>query len=127
MEQKRNGLYFYVAVIFSLGVLAYSAWLILGSVLSYKEGQTESFYYSLILGLIGVALSISSLTTMRRRIQIIKTQSLKTLTTEICEKCNFKRVRTFKAGDYINKKTEACPQCKADLTISMIYRESPKE
>jgi hypothetical protein len=72
MEQKKNSLYFYVTVIFSLGILAYSAWLILGSVLSYNEGQTESFYYSLILGLIGVALSISSLTTMRRRIQIIK-------------------------------------------------------
>jgi len=127
MKQKKDGLYFYVSFIFSLGVLAYSAWLILSSVLSYNEGQTESFYYSLILGLIGVALSISSLATMRRRIQIIKSQSLKTLTTEICEKCNFKKVREFKAGDYVNKKTEACPQCKADLAISMIYKESPKE
>jgi hypothetical protein len=127
MEQKKGGLYFYMAVLFSLGVLAYSLWLIFGSVTSYSESQTEQFYYSLILGLIGIALSISSLSTMRRRIQVIKSQSFKTFSIEFCEKCSFKKLREFKLGDYVHQKVGACPQCGGDLRITAIYAESPKE
>ena len=126
-DQKKGGLYFYIAVFFSLGVLAYSAWLIISAVTSYGESQSDNFYYSLILGLMGVALSVSSLTSMRRRIQIIKAQSVKTLAVEFCEKCSFKKIREFKAGDYVQKKIGTCPQCSGDLLISSIYSEAPKE
>ncbi len=112
---------------FSVGVLAYSVYLILGSVNSYSEGQTEQFYYSVILGLIGIALAVSSLSTMRRRIQVIKSQSFKTFTVDFCEKCSFKKLREFKVGDYVHLKVGACPQCGADLRINTIYAESPKD
>jgi hypothetical protein len=126
-EQRKGSLYFYAVVFFSLGVLAYSAWLIISSATSYSEGQRENFYYSLILGLMGVALSVSSLTSIRRRIQIIKAQSMKILTVEFCEKCSFKRIREFKVGDYVQKNLGKCPQCVGDLLISMIYSETPKD
>ena len=126
-ERKRGGLYFYLAIIFSLAVFAYSAFLIGDSIAKYGAEKTESFYYSLVLGLIGVGLSVSSLSTMRRRIQITKTQNLKTLSVEFCEKCGFKKVREFTVGDYVQKKTGPCPQCKGDLLINAIYSESPKQ
>jgi hypothetical protein len=126
-ERKRGGLYFYLAVIFSVVVFAYSAFLILDSITKYGAERPESFYYSLVLGLIGVGLAVSSLTTMRRRIQIIKTQNLKTFTVELCEKCGFKKVREFKVGDYVQKKIGACQQCSSDLLVNAIYSESPKQ
>jgi hypothetical protein len=116
--QKKSGFYFYLAIIFSIGVLAYSAWLIFSSVISYEQGQTGEFYYGLILGAIGVGLSVSSLSTMRRRMQTIKTKELKNFTVEYCEKCYL---------DYVYKKIGACPQCKEELLISQIYSEYPKE
>ena len=125
--QKKSGFYFYLAIIFSIGVLAYSAWLIFNSVISYEQGQTGEFYYGLILGAIGVGLSVSSLSTMRRRMQTIKTKELKNFTVEYCEKCYFKKLREFKVGDYVYKKIGACPQCKEELLISQIYSEYPKE
>ena len=127
MEKKKGGLYFYMAIIFSVAVFAYSAFLIFDSITKYGAERPESFYYSLVLGLIGVGLSVSSLTTMRRRIQIIKTQNLKTFTVELCEKCGFKKVREFKVGDYVQKKIGACQQCSSDLFVSAIYSESPKQ
>ena len=126
-EKKRSGLYFYLAIIFSVAVFAYSAYIILDSITKYSAERTGSFYYSLVLGLIGVGLSVSSLPTMRRRIQIIKTQDLKTFTVELCEKCGFKKVREFKVGDYVQKKVGACQQCNSDLLVNAIYSESPKE
>jgi hypothetical protein len=127
MEKKRGGLYFHVALMFSVGVLVYSGWLIYDSILSYGEGQTEKFYYTLILGLIGVAVAVSSLTTMKRRIQIIKTQATKSFTVELCEKCGFKKIREFKVGDYVHKKIGACTQCGGELLVNSIYAESPEE
>ena len=127
MDQKRSGMYFYLAVMFSIGVLAYSVYIIFNTVTTSGESPNESFYYNLILGLIGIGLSVSSLSTMRRRMQFVKAQAIKTFSVEFCEKCSYKKVRDFKVGDYVHKKIGACPQCAGDLQITSIYSVSPKE
>ncbi|MGQ9543942.1 MAG: hypothetical protein ACUVTM_07705 [Candidatus Bathyarchaeia archaeon] len=115
-----------MALIFSLGVLVYSVWLIYGVATSYDEGKVEGLY-NLALGVMGILLAISSLTTMRRRIQAAKAQSMRTLTVEFCERCGFKSVRGFKVGDYVHKRVGSCSQCSGELVIDMIYTESPRE
>lgn len=114
-----------MALMFSLAVLAYSAWLIYGAASSYDEGKAETLY-NLALGVMGVLLAVSSLTTMRRRIQAARAQSIRTLTVELCEKCGFKSVREFKVGDYVHKRLGPCRQCNGDLLIDMIYSEPLK-
>jgi len=45
-----------------------------------------------------------------------------------CSSCNLKRIRDFKAGDYINKDDEPCTRCDGNMRVVGIHKLSdPKE
>lgn len=43
---------------------------------------------------------------------------------EQCSSCNAILKRTFKAGDYVFKKTDLCSSCKGQMTITKIFGET---
>ena len=84
MERKPGGTYLYLAVLFSLLVLAYSLWVLYSTVASYQEGQIENFYFGVIASFIGMGLAISSLAATRKRIVVLRSMASRTLTTVLC-------------------------------------------
>ena len=115
--------YFYIVAFFSLGVLAYSLWILYDSYTSYLEGRIGNFYMGLVIAVIGIGLAISSLTTLRKRVGMLQAKETRTITTEFCQKCSYKKIRKFKTGDYVHKRVKKCSQCGGDLIISSIYVE----
>jgi len=126
-DLNKGRTYFYIVILFSLAVLAYSLWILYDSYTAYLEGRTGNFYMGLVIGAIGIGLAISSLTTLRKRIIMIQTMEPRTVTVEFCNKCQYKKIRKFKKGDYVHKKTKKCPQCGTNLVISEIYVEAKKK
>ncbi len=106
-----------------MGVLLYSTYMIYNSLSSYKEGHVENFYIGIIVGVMGIGLAVSSLTTLRKRLFMLKAMDKRVVTVERCNKCSFKKIRTFEKGDYINKRIGKCSQCKGDIFIAAIYLE----
>ncbi len=106
-----------------MGVLLYSLYILYSSLSSYKEGHAENFYIGIVIGIMGIGLAISSLTTLRKRIFMLKAMGKQVVTVEFCDKCSFNKVRLFEKGDYINKKIGKCTQCDGDLFITAIYLE----
>lgn len=127
MERKPGGTYLYLAVLFSLLVLAYSLWVLYSTVASYQEGQIENFYFGVIASFIGMGLAISSLAATRKRIVVLRSMASRTLTTVLCEKCGFKMMRLFSVGDYVHKEIGKCQQCDGTMTIASIYAEEAKK
>ncbi len=127
MERKPGETYLYLAVVFSLLVLAYSLWVLYSSISSYQEGQLENFYFGIIASFIGMGLAVSSLAATRKRILTIRSMASRTLTTILCGKCGFKMVRLFSVGDYIHKEIGKCQQCDGTMTITSIYAEEMKK
>lgn len=119
--------YLYLLIAFSIAVLGYSIWMLYTSILSMREGNMESFYYTMFISLIGIMLAVSSLTQIRRRISILPRIGAKVLTVALCDKCNFKAIRNFTAGDYVFKVAGKCQQCNETMYISQIYQEEPKK
>ena len=115
MERKPGGTYLYLAVLFSLLVLAYSLWVLYSSIASYQEGQLENFYFGIVASFIGMALAASSLAATRKRIVAIRSMASRTLTTVLCKKCGFKMMRLFSVGDYVHK----------ELGLSLIHISEP--
>jgi len=127
MERKPAGTYLYLAVLFSLLVLAYSLWVLYSTVTSYQEGQIENFYFGIIVSFTGMGLAASSLVATRKRILVLGSMASRTLTTVLCEKCGFKMMRLFSVGDYVNKQIGKCQQCDGIMTITSIYAEETKK
>lgn len=119
--------YLYLLIAFSIAVLGYSIWMLYTGILSMKEGNMESFYYTMFISLIGIMLAVSSLTQIRRRISILPRIGAKVLTIALCDKCNFKVIRNFATGDYVFKESGKCQQCNETMYISQIYQEEPKK
>jgi len=120
-------MYLYLLIAFSIAVLGYSVWMLYTGILSMKEGNMESFYYTMFISLIGIMLAVSSLTQIRRRISILPRIGAKVLTVALCDKCNFKVIRNFATGDYVFKESGKCQQCNETMHISQIYQEEPKK
>jgi len=127
VERKPAGTYLYLAVLFSLLVLAYSLWVLYSTVTSYQEGQIENFYFGIIASFVGMGLAVSSLAATRKRIAVLRSMASRTLTTVFCEKCGFKMMRLFSVGDYVNKQIGKCQQCEGMMTITSIYAEETKK
>lgn len=127
LEKKPGGIYFFVAMAFSLLVLAYSLWILYSSISYYQQGQMESFYFSLLASSVGMLLAFSSLMHMRRRIAFLYSMTTRVLTTVVCEKCNFKLLRPFSSGDYVHKEAGKCQQCDGETVITSIYAEETKK
>lgn len=127
MERKPSGTYLYLAVLFSILVLAYSLWVLYSSIASYQEGQLENFYFGIAASFIGMALAISSLAATRKRMATLRSMGSRTLTTALCEKCGFKMMRVFSVGDYVHKEIGKCQQCDGMMAITSIYAEETKK
>jgi len=119
--------YLYLLIVFSIAVLGYSMWMLYTGLLSMKEGNMESFYYTAFISLVGIMLALSSLTQIRRRVSILSRIGVKVLTVALCDKCNFKVIRNFATGDYIFKEMGKCQQCNETMYISQIYQEEPRK
>jgi hypothetical protein len=79
--------------------------------------------YLLILGAVGLILSIYILLQLRRRIVRARIESPPIVTVVECKACGYKNSRAFQRGDYIFKEGEACDKCKGKTLITAIYRE----
>ncbi len=120
-------MYLYLLIAFSIAVLGYSVWMLYTGILSMKEGNMESFYYTAFISLIGIMLAVSSLTQIRRRVSILPRLGAKVLTVALCNKCSFKVIRNFTTGDYVFKEAGKCQQCNETMYINQIYQEEPKK
>jgi len=125
--RSASSMYFYLLIAFSIVVLGYSAWMLYSGFLSMKEGNMESFYYTVFISLIGILLAMSSLMQIRRRASILSRLGARVLTVALCSKCNFKVMRNFAVGDYVLKEAEKCQQCGEAMHINQIYQEEPKK
>lgn len=54
-------------------------------------------------------------------------KKVEVLTTLECPKCQLKRVREFKRGDYIFKSDEPCTRCDGTMIITRITRKKEEE
>jgi len=122
-----SNIYLYLMIAFSIAVLGYSVWMLYTGLLSMKEGNMESFYYTAFISLVGIMLALSSLTQIRRRVSILPRLGARVLTVALCDKCNFKVMRNFAAGDYVFKEAGKCQQCNETMYISQIYQEEPRK
>ncbi len=43
-----------------------------------------------------------------------------------CNNCDYSETVEFKKGFFIGKKVKECPKCKGDVTVDLIYLETPK-
>ncbi len=77
----------------------------------------------LLLGFIGILLSIYVLFQTRRRLAKLRIEVPPVVTTIECQSCHQKTIREFQRGDYIFKEGEPCPKCKDRSLITAIYRE----
>jgi len=128
MQARSAGsLYFYLLIAFSIVVLGYSVWMLYSGLLSMKEGNVESFYYTAFISLIGILLALSSLMQVKRRVSLLPRMAAKVLTVTLCSKCDFKVMRNFAVGDYVFKESGKCQQCGETMHVSQIYQEEPKK
>lgn len=125
--RSTSSAYLYLLIAFSIAVLGYSMWMLYTGILSMKEGNMESFYYTVFISLVGIMLALSSLTQIRRRVLIFARMGANVLTVAVCDKCNFKIIRNFASGDYVFKEAGKCQQCNEAMYISQIYQEEPKK
>jgi Co/Zn/Cd efflux system component len=108
---------------FGIFVLVYSAYMVLSALLSLQGGRNDEAQYSLMIGLIGIALASSSLFLMRKRALQVKPPP-EVFTVVRCSGCGFRLVRRFQVGDYVNADIGQCQQCNGRMTIASIYAES---
>jgi hypothetical protein len=124
MEKKVSS-YIYVISLFSILILVYSIWILLAAFKSYKEGNIANFYLQFFIGLIGLVLSLSSISRLKKRLDLLKEKMMKIVSVVLCNKCGFKVVRRFEVGDYVNKQVGKCQQCDGTMFIDLIYAEKP--
>jgi len=89
---------------------------------AYISGDAEKGNYLMMAGAMGLSLSLLFLTQTRKPKLTLILKPPRVVTTIICEKCGFKKVREFVKGDYIFKKVEKCPKCNEDMIIVSIYK-----
>jgi hypothetical protein len=122
MEKKVSS-YIYVISLFSILILVYSIWILLSAFKSYREGNMMNFYLQFFIGLIGLGLSLSSISRLKKRLDLLKEKMVKVVSVVVCDKCKFKIVRRFEVGDYVNKQVGKCQQCDGTMFIDSIYAE----
>ena len=66
----------------------------------------------------------TAVTTPRKELEIHKVDVVTTLE---CPKCNLKRVRDFKRGDFVFKDDEPCTRCDGMMKITRITRKKDEK
>ncbi len=114
-------------IIVILVVVALSFVAILGAnyMLGHPEipGNQDLAMYLMLMGAIGLFISIYVLWQVRRRIMHTRIQNPPIVTVVECKACGYKKTRAFQRGDYIFKEGEPCEKCKGKTLITAIYRE----
>lgn len=127
MSTRPSTFYAYLLIAFGLLILGISMWAMIQALNYYTNGQFPQFFVYGVMASIGMVLSISSITQMRRRMALLQTLAAKVLSVVLCANCGFKVVRTFSAGDYVTKEVGQCQQCKGTMRVDTIYAEEPKK
>jgi hypothetical protein len=112
----------YLVIIFVTFVLAITA-LSTGVSVYYKNPEDASAMSFMLIGFIGLALSVYMLLQTQRKPSRAAFEMPRVITTTLCQKCGFKNIRDFQRGDYIFKEAEPCPKCNEKTMIASIYRE----
>jgi len=118
--------YAYTLIAFGLVIFAISLWAMFQALNYYENNEFPQFFVYGIMASVGIVLSVSSITQMRRRMVVLQTIATKVLSVVICASCGFKVIRTFSAGDYVPKEVGQCQQCKGTMRVDSIYAEEPK-
>lgn len=105
-----------------------SVWFLYNGFVRSNNGSVAESLVFFVLGALGIAFSFL----MANRVMGtgIPLHVQKTpLTVVKCQKCSYKNIRNFQAGDYIPKSMETCPSCGAQTIIEGIFIEdtSPKK
>jgi len=127
LSTRPSTFYAYLLIAFGLLILGISMWAMIQALNYYTSGQFPQFFVYGVMASIGMVLSISSITQMRRRMALLQTLAAKVLSVVLCANCGFKVVRTFSAGDYVMKEVGQCQQCKGTMRVDTIYAEEPKK
>ena len=127
MSNKPSSFYAYLLVAFSLIILAISMWAMVTALNYYSAGELAQFFVYGVMASVGMVLSVSSITQMRRRMVILRSQTAKVLTVVLCANCGFKVVRAFSSGDYVPKEVGKCQQCQGTMRVDTIYAEETKK
>ncbi len=107
-----------IVIVLALSFFAFSQ-----AMIAYMAGEFDQGIYLLMMGVIGLSLSLYVLFQTRSMAPRPVFEPQRVSTTISCEKCSFKNVRDFQRGDYIFKEAEACPKCGEGMMITSIYRE----
>ena len=126
MANRPSIFYGYMLIAFSLVIFAISLWAMMQALNYYESNEFPQFFMYGIMASVGIVLSVSSITQMRRRMAILQTIATKVLSVVICASCGFKVVRTFSPGDFVPKEVGQCQQCKGTMRVDAIYAEEPK-
>ena len=106
-----------------LAVLALSIVAIIFGVQAYLiENETVALYLFAI-GFLSLGLAVYVLFQTRKRVEKMKIEDPKVMTTVECKKCVTKDVREFERGDFVFKELDKCDKCEENKIITAIYKE----
>ncbi|HUK28685.1 MAG TPA: hypothetical protein VLV31_09690 [Candidatus Acidoferrales bacterium] len=126
MDNRRAMMWAYVLVAASGVILVLSILALYQAMQFLQAGQNLNALTFGLMGVVGITLSISSITNMRKRMVFIQHVAAKVLSQVICASCGFKVVRTFSTGDFVTKEVGQCQQCKGSMRVETIYAEDMK-
>ena len=106
-----------------LAVLALSIVAIIFGVQAYLiENETVALYLFAI-GFLSLGMAVYVLFQTRKRVEKMKIEDPKVMTTVECKKCGTKDVREFERGDFVFKELDKCDKCEENKIITTIYKE----
>ena len=126
MDNRRAMFWAYVLVAASGVILVLSVLALYQAMQFLQSSQNMNALTFGLMGVVGITLSISSITNMRKRMVFIQHVAAKVLSQVICASCGFKVLRTFSPGDFVTKEVGQCQQCKGSMRVETIYAEDVK-
>jgi len=126
VANRKGIIYAYLMIAVSAAVLLFSGFLMYQAMNYAQAGNLLQGGVYGLAGAVGIALSVNSLTNMRRRMVYLQHVAAKVLSQVLCASCGFKVVRTFSTGDYVTKEVGQCQQCKGSMRVDLIYAEDIK-
>jgi len=104
-------------------VLALSFIALIFGVEAYLMGNGTVAIYLILIGALSMGLAVYVLYQSRKRVEKLKTEDTKVMTTIECRKCKTKDLREFERGDFVFKELGKCDKCEENKIITAIYKE----
>ena len=123
-KPRINTSFLFMLIVIS-GMLIFSVYYLYDALTNIETGDMANSSFNILLGMIGLSVTVYLATQLLRRPQTKKTPP-KILTTLECNNCGLKTIRGFASGDYIFKTGEACPKCEGRVLVTAIYAEDEK-